>query len=633
MTDHAYPPRDWNAAVIRRAFESADRVFSVPQYEAASVWESLRTGQHTRSLADSHIDAAADFVGEPVPAYPASQYLAYHEDERVSQKAVMRPMLDRMQALSTLVLAACLERDGRFTATILDYAWALCEQTTWLHPANLAEGERCDGLPVDAPPASRNVALRPAEIAKLLGEVDYVLGDELHPALRSRIRTEVDRRVFQPFERREMWWMRPPANNWNAVCNAGVGMAAMYLESDLDRRASLVSRAVANLDHYIQSFDADGCTPEGIGYWNYGFENYVQLAATLETRTAGELSLLTPPVVREIAQYPVRIALRPGRYPAFSDADETHAVEPYLACWLGDRFDLPRLAALGWRAFQAADRTPPLAETIRPFSKSIRTLCWCPDSEPEVPPSNHLTSRLLSGHGWWFARCDPADESALVVAAKGGHNGESHNHNDCGSFVYHVGGESLLTDLGAHTYDNYYFTDRRYEYLAARSLGHSVPYVNGHEQMVGEEHAATVERCATTDSESVFELDLTACYPRAAGLAALRRRFSLSRTEPGLLTLEDTARFDESDATLTSVLVSYFPIEPFDGGVRIVGETRSATVTSANAVERSVERLEGNIDKTERRFPPADFPDVWRARFTTSATDGQARVRLAIEHQ
>ena len=38
------------------------------------------------------------------------------------------------------------------------------------------------------------------------------------------------------------------------------------------------------------------------------------------------------------------------------------------------------------------------------------------------------------------------------MAAKGGNNGESHNHNDVGSFLYLAGDEMLLTDLGAGEY-------------------------------------------------------------------------------------------------------------------------------------------------------------------------------------
>lgn len=56
------------------------------------------------------------------------------------------------------------------------------------------------------------------------------------------------------------------------------------------------------------------------------------------------------------------------------------------------------------------------------------------------------------------------------MAAKGGNNGEPHNHNDVGSFFYLVGDEMLLTDLGAGEYTKEYFHEGRYRILCNNSL-------------------------------------------------------------------------------------------------------------------------------------------------------------------
>lgn len=55
-----------------------------------------------------------------------------------------------------------------------------------------------------------------------------------------------------------------------------------------------------------------------------------------------------------------------------------------------------------------------------------------------------------SGIHWGDGR--DADGPAVGVAAKGGHNGESHNHNDLGTFVLEAEGEEPLADLGAGEY-------------------------------------------------------------------------------------------------------------------------------------------------------------------------------------
>ena len=43
-------------------------------------------------------------------------------------------------------------------------------------------------------------------------------------------------------------------------------------------------------------------------------------------------------------------------------------------------------------------------------------------------------------------------QAGMILVAKGGHNGESHNHNDVGSFMLYVDGEPVILDAGNMTY-------------------------------------------------------------------------------------------------------------------------------------------------------------------------------------
>ena len=74
-------------------------------------------------------------------------------------------------------------------------------------------------------------------------------------------------------------------NNWTAVCNAGVVGAALYLEKDLSRLAEMIARAARSLDDYLLTFDQDGGSSEGPGYWSYGFGYYSILGQLVEQRT------------------------------------------------------------------------------------------------------------------------------------------------------------------------------------------------------------------------------------------------------------------------------------------------------------------------------------------------------------
>lgn len=342
-----------------------------------------------------------------------------------------------------------------------------------------------------------------------------------------------------------------------------------------------------------------------------------------------------------IAGYPRAVELSPGRYVPFSDASETDGLLPYAACWAGSEFDLPSLVARG-RYELAAERP------VKQLPRTLRNLFWCSDAAGASTGNgngNGIADRVAAppersyfpGDEWWIVRADATDPGGLVVAAKGGHNGESHNHLDCGSFVVHHRGESPLTDLGKPRYDRDYFSEDRYDHLVARSLGHSVPLVDGHEQGVGESFAASVVgRHAGADSEWL-KLELVGCDPEAAGVASLRRRIELDRTA-GSLSVRDAVQFAPdadhdvaADRRFASVLVSYSPMTVEGDAVLVEGERTALRVDPTPAATIDVEHLPGSVTRDEHRMrgdwheADPDPSDVWRARLRPRKPVGDGR--------
>ena len=66
----------------------------------------------------------------------------------------------------------------------------------------------------------------------------------------------------------------------------------------------------------------------------------------------------------------------------------------------------------------------------------------------EPKPLEQSGMCILQDAQWCILR--GAKQTAVI--AKGGNNGESHNHNDVGSFQYLADGEAFLDDLGAGEY-------------------------------------------------------------------------------------------------------------------------------------------------------------------------------------
>ena len=100
---------------------------------------------------------------------------------------------------------------------------------------------------------------------------------------------------------------------------------------------------------------------------------------------------------------------------------------------------------------------------VEPKPPAIRD--WFPDAQV-------LTCRPGSSDGQDFA-----------VSIKGGRNGNSHGHDDLGSFVLVVGKTPLLVDPGSEVYTARTFSKDRFKSRVINSFGHNVPLVAGELQI------------------------------------------------------------------------------------------------------------------------------------------------------
>jgi hypothetical protein len=596
---HEYPPADWTVDGVERALrEHGDP--PLPSADEPETWEGLRSNDRIGPVLDRIIREAGDLSGKPIPEIRASEYLEYSRSgDRSGYQAQLN---EREKRLTYFAVAECAERNGEYLDDVLDYAWDVCEESTWILPAHLWNDE----LPRSLPGPEQHITLRQAATALELAEIDFLLGDRQNPALHDRIEKEIRRRIVRTYEERDdFWWLEPPTNNWSAVCHNGVVGAALYVLDDERRQAELIVDAADSLQHYLEGFGPDGATAEGVGYWNYGFGHYVQLAQHVHARTGGEYSLLSPPVCEAIATFPIRAELSPGRYPAFSDSREAKPLVPFAAFHLGAQFDAPALVDRGIDAFGGKpDSTLP---------NLLRDLLWLPE-DPVTGGAEAQPSTYFSGTEWWLARATPSDPDGLCVAAKAGYNGESHNHNDAGSFVVHHRRESTLTDLGSPTYDAGFFGDERYEYLTARSLGHSVPYVDGYEQAPGDEYAATVLDVTDTGDTATFSADISDCYPVDTGLESLMRQFELDRGAERITVTDDVSFADGDNRDYESVLVSYAPIRVEGDTLRVEGDDSSVVVRLYDEPTVEVEHFPDAVDVSGHNRDLPDERDVWRAR-------------------
>ncbi|MGN6565891.1 MAG: hypothetical protein ACTHMU_24810 [Thermomicrobiales bacterium] len=586
---------EYNPADVERALRDAPPYAPFPPAADRAAWTAVR--ERLGAEATELIASAAHLSAEPIASRPASLYLDWLRNPTRDEHEFDGTLTVRRTRLAHLTLAECLEYDGRFLDALLDTAWSLCEESSWAHPTHVR------GLPdLDRPVIDLRVAMTALELA----ELDYLLGDRLDPLLRKRIRREVNQRCFTPFlTRHDYWWMYNTTvrgvNNWTGVCVGGVVGAATYLEDDPARLAELITRGARSLDEYLATFDQDGGSSEGPGYWSYGFGYYTIVAHLVERRTGGQVDFLAGARLGQIARYPLRTVLSPDTYVNFSDCDRRVGFSSTHLAFLSRHLAVPELMTLANRQTPGRRRDQ--------LTWGLRSLFWLPDpaAGTTIVPSRR---DFFGGMHWLIARYDPADPDALVLAAKGGHNQEMHNQNDVGAVIVHLGRESVIADPGRGRYTQAYFGPKRYEHFVNSSLGHATPVPNGQAQLPGKEHCAELLAHDMTDAGDSMTLELRAAYPAAADLASLRRTVTLDRQpRRGAVTLEDVARFADKPGMLESALITFGQAEIGAETVTVRGERAALTVNydPAHVVARveavpQVDLSDGPADVTRLVF-------------------------------
>ncbi len=553
---------DWNydKAKIAAILSTTQGQRTFASYTDRDVWGTLRT----RPAAIEIVARAEQALMSATPQVLATDYLAY---VRAGQREPYEdPINARRDRLMIMTLAECLEGQGRFTDAVLNEVWAICEESTWVVPAHGSSYP--DHLPDLSVPY---IDLWSAITSFALAEVDHLLTDTLHPAVRRRIRYEISKRSTDAFLiHNDYAWLgygKKQINNWMPVCVGGTAGAALYLETDVDRLAAVLAKAIDGLQRYFATFGDDGVCVEGVGYWEKGLFFYAAFGQLLFDRTEGQIDLFDNDHIRQVVAFPTEVELSPGHFVAFSDTGINRHPQFALLHFFAQRFDVPTLAALD----HAGSKQHKL--TYRGPSEKVRDLFWYPaEFQPvTVVPK---ASMYLPDTQWMIARAKPDNPDGLVLAAKGGFNNEPHNHNDVGSVMVHWCGESLLAELGAMRYTRDSFRpEYRYTFLANRSGGHSVPIVNGYEQGTGDIFAARKVQHTAKPELDMLELDLTDAYPKESGLARLHRQIMLHRKPlHGYVELIDTVNFGTEAGQFETVLISFAPaIEQEPGCICLTG--------------------------------------------------------------
>ncbi len=528
----AFPPAKVAAILVPRG-----KWRPIPEAADRSAWDALPPEARANL-----VRAGEKLLNTDWPALPATLFLEYvRAGNRSNYEAVRSRRRDRLR---DLVVAECVEGKGRFVDDIVNGIWATCEESYWGVPAHLNLQKAGSGLPDVAEPT---VDLFTGETASLLAWTLYLAGprlDQVSPLIRERIHLEVDRRMLTPNLTRIFGWMgipdrpdRPvrPPNNWNPWINSNWLAASLLLERDEKRRIASVNKILLSLDSFLNGYTDDGGCDEGPGYWFRAGGSLFDCLELLLSSTDGALNVYGVPLVGEIGRYIYRAHIHNRYFINFADASAVLNIAGDLLFRYGRRIGDEKMSALG--AIAAAESG---GETVR--SDSIGRQLPAQFNLKEIRGATGYQPLLRDA---WFpgiqvmaARCKERSAEGLYLAAQGGHNAESHNHNDVGNFIVYADGLPLIIDVGVETYSAKTFSSKRYEIWTMQSAYHNLPTIDGIMQKDGREFAASEVTHHADAGAAEFSLNIATAYPAEAGLKHWKRSLRLDRLK-NLIELRD----------------------------------------------------------------------------------------------
>ncbi|MCX6624562.1 MAG: heparinase II/III family protein, partial [Acidobacteria bacterium] len=409
---------------------------------------------------------------------PASLLLGFvRKGNRTEYESVRN---QRRHRLSTLAVAECVEGKGRFLDDILNGLWVTLEETWWGVPAPLGMQKAGTGLPDVLDPV---VDLFAAETSSELAWVDYLLAaqlEKLSPLLRKRIHYEIERRVLAVNRQRsDFAWMgfrdaAKPPNNWNPWINSNWLASTLLVETDQARRAEAVYKILTSLDRFLAGYAPDGGCDEGPGYWSRAGASLFDNLDLLYSASAGRVDYFGQPLIHEIGRYICRAHIHDNWYINFADATAKMTVDADLLFRYGRAVKDPEMQMLGaWSAQEAkSSRGGSIGRQLAAIFNQ-EALRQAPKGQALMRDSWFAGIQVMA------ARRKEGSAEGLYLAAQGGHNMESHNHNDVGNFIVYADGKPVIIDIGVETYSAKTFSAQRYDIWTMQSAWHNLPTVDG----------------------------------------------------------------------------------------------------------------------------------------------------------
>lgn len=519
-----------------------------------------------------------------IPPLPANLYMEYAENG--NRNNYETPYFQRRTNLDYLIIGALYDKKEAYIRKMIDIIWAVCEESSWVIPAHSID---------------RNIVLngrkladtydRPVEVDLFSSATGAVLSmayyffkedfDRLADGVVSaRIEFEIKKRILEPFAEREIRCMYRFLNNWVSWVSSNVLLCAAIFEKQQYKLRTIVSSGMMYMDRLVGTYADDcGCN-EGASYWTVSVATLFDAAEIICDITDGQIDVTSHPFFKKACRYifDMCIDVENDVFVNFADCGNHVYPDGDLVYRMGRKLNDGNLVHLGTelRKKKTGDTYPRYIGSYVPYRIFKNLFDNIPAKETQAPLSDCVYKDLQVAV---FRR------NGGIAVIKGGHNGESHNHNDLGTVIVFNGNEPVFIDVGPMEYTKDTFGPNRYNLWINQSLYHNVPEINGCAQHEGREYRTSLFEF----SDSSATVEYSGGYGPEAGADKCLR--TLEAEESGFV-IKDSVSAPGS--CIFSFMTKYEP--RFNGKTAAIG---NATVSfdGADCIETETIILESGVLK------------------------------------
>lgn len=529
--------------------------FPYPAYSDRQGWDNL-LGEE-KSILIKRGESKLKFKWQLTTAM---DYIEFEKDG--DRKHIKAENADR-GALSALIMAELAEGKGRFIPQIIDGLFFYAEKSTWQYAVHTSRQKSHRHLP---DPEERYISLGAANTASTIAIAWHFLHEEfdkIDPVISRIVLDALEKNTFGPYldDTKTLsghGWMgfgKGKVNNWNTYCNTFCMEAFLLAQQDPEKLLKALEKGMKVMDNYMDYAKMDGACEEGPSYWNMAGAKVYDFSRLMYDASYGKIDMINDTQVRNMCKWKSDIDLGDGWTVNYGDGGARSAKDATGLFRMGvDQncqelidFSLYMLARPQDRKFVSAmaksDETYRNLEVIRYNSQLLEA------EEKAINDVNgnwDILKENLRRHvkSAYYPETQTAvlrNTKGWILAPKGGNNGESHNHNDVGSFVLFINECPIFVDPGSGTYGKTTFGPQRYTAnWQMRSEGHNLVTVNGIFEKDGEKMAASGTKCDL--NARTFSTDIAGAFPEDAACQSWVREFQLGEDEA---TITETYKLGE----------------------------------------------------------------------------------------